>query len=71
MRPQDLLHKIGFDFSVINPVEHPCITGVQVTADGGGLTADIQLMKSSALGLESIRFGCNKADGRWWRLEDR
>jgi hypothetical protein len=42
-RPQDLLHKIGFDFALIPSYLHPKISGVQITLEeSGGLLVDIQ-----------------------------
>lgn len=68
MRPQDLLHKIGFDFSLVASAFHPMIDATQVGIDGGVITADISIKPPKTSSREMLRFICK--DGKWMRRQD-
>lgn len=66
-RPQDLLHAVGFDLSLIESCNHPNIIGVQVTMEdssyrgGGGLFAHVRIANLDMSNLRRFKF-----DGNSW-----
>lgn len=69
-RPQDLLHQVGFDWSLLDSSLHARITGVQVTYEERidsvhPLTVDLQFSIPNS---SCPRFGCDR-QGTWSTLK--